>query len=254
MTAPTRALPRDSVGTTWRGFLEYFLQPDRRAAWGGPFNGQAFRQQMFLDLEAAFRFPIIVETGTHRGTTTEYLLRNSRAAIHTVETTSRYRGFARARFLLRRRVRLHAMDSRAFLRRHLGRPEFRRGPVFFYLDAHWFDDLPLREECELILRHGVAAVVMIDDFEVPGDPGYGFDDYGPGHRLSLDLLRGLARDGLSAFVPRAPAEEETGARRGCVVIGTTHGVCENLSRIARLAPHPGWPAPQPPLAVGRGPC
>jgi len=254
MTALHRTPPRDCAGACWRGFLEYYLRPDRRTAWGGPFNGQTGRQQLFRDLEAAFRFPVIVETGTHRGTTTEYLLQNSGAVIHTVELAPRFRGFSRARFLLRRRVHLHAVDSREFLQRHLGRPEFQRGPVFFYLDAHWFDDLPLRGECELILQHRVPAVIMIDDFEVPHDPGYGFDDYGPGRRLSLDLLRDMVGECLSAFVPRAPAEMETGARRGCVVLGTTHDACAHLRRLPRLAAHPGWPAAEPPVAGSPTPC
>ena len=61
-------------------------------------------------------------------------------------------------------------------------------PTLFYLDAHWNDHLPLREEVELALKHFAKAVLIIDDFAVPDDPGYAFDDYGPGKALTLDYL------------------------------------------------------------------
>jgi hypothetical protein len=48
----------------------------------------------------------------------------------------------------------------------------RDSPLFFYLDAHWNEDLPLAEEIDLIFSRSPCAVVMIDDFEVPGDPGF----------------------------------------------------------------------------------
>jgi hypothetical protein len=59
---------------------------------------------------------------------------------------------------------------------------------------------------------------VIDDFEVPGDPGYGFDDYGPGRCLTAAILPEEVMAGRSALYPSVPSAEETGARRGCVVI------------------------------------
>jgi hypothetical protein len=55
--------------------------------------------------------------------------------------------------------------------------------VFFHLDAHWEGDLPLQEEIEIILGRFPNFLIMIDDFRVPGDSGYGFDDYGRGKML-----------------------------------------------------------------------
>ena len=62
--------------------------------------------------------------------------------------------------------------------------------VFFYLDAHWEDDLPLLEEIEVIFSHRDRATIMIDDFCVPGTD-YGFDDYGAGKTLNLAYLRAV---------------------------------------------------------------
>jgi prefoldin subunit 5 len=59
---------------------------------------------------------------------------------------------------------------------------------------------------------------MIDDFEVPSDPGYGFDDYGPGKCLSLSLLSWAKELGCRFFFPTVPAADETGERRGACLV------------------------------------
>ena len=56
--------------------------------------------------------------------------------------------------------------------------------TFFYLDAHWRDALPLREELRIIATQHACAVVMVDDFKVEDDSGYGFDIYGNGCEMS----------------------------------------------------------------------
>jgi hypothetical protein len=87
---------------------------------------------------------------------------------------------------------------------------------FIYLDAHWEEDLPLREELEIIREAWDRAIVMIDDFAVPGDPGYGYDDYGSGKALEQDYLPPMP--GWSLCYPAVPSAEETGERRGCSVL------------------------------------
>jgi hypothetical protein len=62
--------------------------------------------------------------------------------------------------------------------------------------------------------------IMIDDFRVPNDPGYSYDDYGPGKSLSL---RDFPFDSDPQFVPYFPARhstEESGIRRGCIVLAS----------------------------------
>jgi hypothetical protein len=50
--------------------------------------------------------------------------------------------------------------------------------IFFYLDAHWFDYLPLLDEIEIIGRtHKNKAIIMIDDCYVPWEPTIGHDTY-----------------------------------------------------------------------------
>lgn len=86
------------------------------------------------------------------------------------------------------------------------------------MNDHCFDNLPLREEAELAIDHFAGSVLMIDDFAVPDDPGYGFDDYGSGRRLDLEYLLNSKLPDLSIYFPSTPSFQEDGARRGCVVV------------------------------------
>lgn len=72
-----------------------------------------------------------------------------------------------------------------------------------------------------------AAIVMIDDFQVPRDAAYGYDDYGPGKILNADYIApAVTAYDLAAFYPATAASAETGVPRGCVVLvrEAVHGV------------------------------
>ena len=226
----TLARIRKTVG----GMIEYLRHRDRKQSWGGPFNNQVQRQQIFLDLIHGIPFAAIVETGTFRGTTTAYLQESSGLPIYTVEIQPRKYGFALARFLRNSKVHLHQGDSRAFLRGLAAQGLDVQAPPFFYLDAHWTEDLPLREEIDIVFGDWPRAVVMIDDFRVPGDDGYGYDDYGEGKVLESAYLDTLGRDDLKRYFPRASSAEETGRRRGCIVLVKDDGIAERIAEMPAL--------------------
>jgi hypothetical protein len=198
--------------------LDYWRRPEWREPWGGPFNGQAFRRRLVAELCARVAFAAVVETGTYRGSTTAHLRRVMRLPVHSFEATPRNHGFARARLWLARGVHLYRGDSRTGIAALAGSAARPNGPVFFYLDAHWGDDVPLREEVALAFRHWDQAVALIDDFAVPDDPGYGFDDHGTGHALTLAYLGPSAAPPMAVWFPACASGAETGARRGCVVL------------------------------------
>jgi hypothetical protein len=202
------------------GAIEYTLHPDRGIAWGGPFNGQRSRQELFWSLVEKFKPTAIIETGTFLGTTTE-LLAATGLPIFSVESNPRFYGFAKARFWRRRNVHLLRGDSRAALRMWFdgSLPRAHNRNLFVYLDAHWKADLPLAEEIEIIFGACPHAIVMIDDFQVPFDEGYGYDDYGVGKALTADYIEPIVvAHNFKVFYPSTPSSQETGARRGCVVI------------------------------------
>jgi hypothetical protein len=195
-----------------------FQDVSLKDALGGPFNGQQYRQTMFQQLLRCIDFSAIVETGSFRGSTTEFMANATTVRIFSCELNERHFHFARRRLASHRNVELHYKDTRAFLREVLASGGLGGGPVFFYLDAHWGSDLPLWDELDIILGHPIEAVVMIDDFRVPGDLGFGYDDYGPGKQLSVAGLRANLTSQPDLFFPFYTSTVETGAKRGAAVL------------------------------------
>jgi hypothetical protein len=194
------------------------FQPEKYDPWGGPFNGQARRQEVFVQLCERIPLAAIVETGTFRGSTTGFLHTTAGAPVFTAEIMLRSYYFSRRRLRKYRAVTVVNADSRTFLSRLLKTHRQLVGEtVFFYLDAHWLPELPLGEELVTIASNWQRPIIMIDDFEVPGTD-YGFDDYGPQKRLCIDYLPVVIRREFRAYFPTARASDETGSRRGYVVL------------------------------------
>ena len=193
------------------------MSPALQACWGGPFNGQAGRTAIVEEILRQTAPRAVVETGTFRGISTAWFAAHCDVPVWSCEVEEIYLIQARRRLAGIGSVILEHADSRAFLRRvvSLLRTD---GPSFFYLDAHWKDDLPLREEIGIIFAAQPRAVVMIDDFRIPDDLGYAWDDYGPGVRVDATALAGALPDGAALYVPALPSADETGARRGCCVV------------------------------------
>lgn len=233
MRAMLRAWAHALVGAKRLGWIDYYRFPARRSSWGGPLNGQPRRQELFRELLAEFAPDYVVETGTFRGTTTAWFARQlPNRPIHSVEADPRNFGFASRALKDFANVHVVLGDSRAFLRDLLAQPPIRGGVGFFYLDAHWSEDLPLGEEVDAVFSAVPRAVVAIDDFCVPGEPDYGFDDYGSGRRLQAELLQEVvAKHTLALFYPAAPAATEGGARRG---LGLLAGARDIVARLASL--------------------
>lgn len=224
-----------------------FLTPEQRARFefirghhkhfyplGGPMNGQAHRLEIARSIIERCGIAAIIETGTHRGSTTAWLAQFD-LPVHSVELDPQFHAFAALRLAQMRNVSLERGDSVAFLTA-LGGRQWASGPIFIYLDAHWGERLPLAEEIRIIEKCFPRAIVMIDDFAVPGDAGYGFDDYGPGKALTLDYLKPLLGPATALFWPRASARWETGAKRGCVILTSDGKMRELLAQLPCLRP------------------
>jgi len=201
---------------------------------GGPFNGQERRIEAIREIFARVQFGSIVETGTYRATTTLFLRELSDAPIATIEVQSRYYHYAKKRLRDAPNVTAIRGDSAAKLPLLAARAPWNRGPTFFYLDAHWLNSLPLAGELEAIGTGWKDYAVMVDDFRVPDDPGYAYDDYGPGAVLEPAILAPLASSNVAVYWPAAPSATETGARRGWVVLATAGLVDDALRELGTL--------------------
>jgi len=233
MRSALRAWEKRFIGPVRLGWLDYYRFPNRRSRWGGPLNGQTDRRELFEELLAEFEPDFVVETGTYRGNATAWFAsRLSPRPVRSVEADVRTYGFARRALKGLDNVRLALGDSRAHLRDLLARPRLRQGLEFFHLDADGSGDSPLIGEVEVVFSAVPRALVATDDFRVPGDPGYGLDEYEPGVRLGADLLQGaIARYSLALFYPARPSGAEDGARRG---LGLLAGASDIVERLASL--------------------
>jgi len=206
-------------------------------------NGQVGRQQMVRRLLGSQPVELVIETGTHRGGTTQFLSHVSGAPVRTVEAEPRFYHFARRRFPEDGTVRVVLGDSRTFLEQLSADPATTAAPTFFYLDAHWGSDCPLTDEVELISERWADPLILIDDFAVPHDPGYGFDLHPDGWPFDLEQLPRERLGDFRVLFPSLPAGEESGARRGCALLVR----CSRADVIAGTVPglllQPDWPSP-----------
>jgi hypothetical protein len=199
------------------GALEYYGSSYKLFyPWGFAMNGQTARLEVAREILEHLGIKAIIETGTYRGTTTHWLAQFGLPVL-TTEINPRYHAFSKKRLSRFANVELYKSDSLTFLPTLKKRKELHEVPVFFYLDAHWHKHLPLREEIEMIMGLFSKPVIMIDDFKVPDDPAYGYDDYGPDKALTLEYIAPVSK-GLAVYFPKTSAKWESGAKRGSVVL------------------------------------
>lgn len=201
----------------------------------GPFNGQRQRVAAVAAMFRAVPFATVIETGTYRALTTRHLRRTTTAPIATIEVNPRYFEYSKRRLRGLEQVEQFLGHSPAVLDRLRHDDEWQAEPCFFYLDAHWLDDLPLLDELRVIRQGWHDFAALIDDFRVEGDDGYFYDDYGAGKTLALPLLTGVAElADLLVFWPTAESRRESGARRGWVVLASPGTVADALASVAEL--------------------
>lgn len=153
-----------------------------------PFNGDSILHAEVARLIGKWGVRVAVETGTFLGETT-WALSLLCDEVHTIEIESerldkalckfRGRGVAHARPW---NVHFH-LGSSAKVLGELRQPLSGRRTLY-YLDAHWHDYWPLRDELDAIACiPGPPPVIVIHDFRVPERPELGFDSY---HGQALD--------------------------------------------------------------------
>lgn len=190
--------------------------PGRRAGlwpgFGEPFNGQRRRLATVRRLIALHDPDVFLETGTFFGFTTRFFVGQG-APVYSAEIKRSYHVLARLRLGCGApELRLRCGHSLSVIREIRGHGFAR---PFVYLDAHWWDDLPLQREVAELLAGEEDVLIVVDDARVPGDEGYAYDIYG-GAALGLEMFD-LGAEVRAAF-PAGPAAQETGARRGTLYL------------------------------------
>lgn len=239
MQTMTREFIEKLVPQTLIGHIEYRSQRYKKFYGFGPMNGQTSRMEICRKIFSSLNISQIIETGTYRGGTTSWLAQ-FKLPITTIDAKKRYVVFSKLRLSKFSNVETFHGNSAEVLKNILIKDRDKNLPIFYYLDAHWYEYLPLADELHLIRERNPAGIVLIDDFQVPDDAGYKFDDYGGGNALTLEYL---ARHGVSdfeIFFPKTPAKHETGVARGYCVLTWNAAAAEKLAAFELLR---RWPKP-----------
>src|SRR5262249_5410929 len=200
------------------------------------FNGQKKRARVFSRVDRKIPFENYVETGTFLGMTTDFLARRAKAHdahVYSCEIDSRYHAIANRTVGDLPNVSLQQANSVDFLRELS--PKLVTAMNFVYLDAHWNDYLPLRDEL-LILRGWQNSVVLIDDFKVPSDPRFGWDRYDEDREICREHTPGPSGARPSSF-PTFPAPDGRAAPGGSCVRAMSTPLQDILDQTPLLRSH-----------------
>lgn len=90
-------------------------------------------------------------------------------------------------------------------------------PVFFFLDAHFYDYNPLLSELRVISKYHLNPFIAIHDFKVPNHPELGFDSYA-GQDYDFDWIKkGVEQVYGSSYKVEYNSDAE-GAKRGIIYL------------------------------------
>jgi len=137
-----------------------------------PINSDVYAQIQFKTIHQKHNLKIAIETGTCLGYTTAFLATFYKE-VRTVEVNPEYLEIAKTN-------RLNDFNN---VKTNLGSssnimPNLLSGcgnDTFIFLDAHWQDYCPLKDELQHIANTGIEPVIAIHDFLVPNHPELGYD-------------------------------------------------------------------------------
>jgi len=150
-----------------------------------PFNADTFVADCFLGLKIAFEIDTIVETGTCLGYSTEWMAKNYKNVI-TLEVVDKYFTIAKTNRLLKHKNVKMVLGSSATMLYDLIKGLTDK--TMFFLDAHWQNSCPLKEELAQIAKAKLRPVIAIHDFKVPNRDDLGFDSYN-GQEFTYEWLK-----------------------------------------------------------------
>lgn len=195
-------------------------------------NGQHFRREIVSKLLNRINFNFIIETGTEHGFSTAYFATFGKKVI-SIEKSKPLFYLAKRKLGNFTNIHLIHNDSKN-IKNILKQNEIdRESQVFFYLDAHSENDYPLLDELEFITSNYKKSLILIDDFQVPNDDGYGFDSFN-GRKLNLKLISKSLMGKNFIYFPMIASNIETGRLRGYVLITNSEDFKKKLDEINEL--------------------
>jgi len=150
-------------------------EPILMAEQDGAFNKDTFVQEEFKKLQKKFKLKICIETGTCYGYTSAFLSTFFKE-VRTVEINEKFLTIAKTNRLdALKNVKCYFGSSADLMEEML---EGCGDDTMIFLDAHWQQHCPLKEEIQSIADKGIQPVIAIHDFVVPNHPELGYDSIG----------------------------------------------------------------------------
>jgi predicted O-methyltransferase YrrM len=205
-----------------------------------PMNGQKNRLKTTFLLSEILNPAYVIESGSFLGTTSQYLTSMASKKTFSVEINQEFATIANRRLsseIFNNELEIIDGNSAVQIPLILNDIEAKTYTILAYLDAHWLDDIPLRDELQSLLTWGGQFIAVIDDFYIPDDLGYGFDQY-ENHRVDISHIPNSEE--LSVWVPSQNSSKESGARRGTAYVVSSQlepKIVENASKL-NLRPYP----------------
>jgi len=153
-----------------------------------PYSGCKYSKRVVEALIKAANVKNFVETGTYKGHTTRDVASNfPDVSIRTVELVENTFQNNLESFKDFPNIKPYNDNSVNFLKV----VELEDGPTLYYLDAHWGESHPLREELAVIRdRSRGDEIIVIDDFQVPNRQ-FGYDCTHTGQVYNLEWIDGI---------------------------------------------------------------
>jgi len=184
------------------------------------FNLEAIRAYIFWRLHQRYECSSFVETGTLYGNTAGYTNRVFKTPVFTAELNSTHHMVSKVNLAWAKGVTQYKASSPDFLNQVCKTSTLGDNPMF-YLDAHWNEFMPLPDELTIIANNCEKAVILIDDFMVPWDDRFLFDEY-PEIRIDVEIINNWLkpkRKDISVYMPSYdPGSDPSGKGIGFAVI------------------------------------
>ncbi len=162
-----------------------------------------------------------IETGANVGTTARYVARTfDHLKVYSCESDARACAAARRHLAPFANAQIVQRESPAFLYElHERNPELARQRNLYWLDAHGYGyRWPLVDEVAFLTSRLDRALVMIDDFRVPGRPEFRYDAYG-GQVCCFETIAPALCRGRSYTLVYPDYSEHTSAHHPLVGVG-----------------------------------
>lgn len=183
------------------------------------FEGDTFLADKVKSLIDKFGVKWAIETGTYRAATTKRLSEWVEL-VNTIEID--HENFNISKDVLRpyHKALPHRGSSNEVLPRILKYYSSREQipQTLFYLDAHFNLYCPLLDELNIIAEYKLKPVIVIHDFQVPGHPELGFDEYN-GQPFTWEWIKESVEKiyGVDGYNIEYNSEA-TGAKRGVIFL------------------------------------